>query len=99
MEDFLTNPIEICFGSISATFTAPAAIAPSTATPTKQVDDIHLATPVADLLEKIHPPAPFDLVAGDGSCHRHDDRVAPNQRASSSTPLGQPQVHPVHISG
>jgi hypothetical protein len=50
-------------------------------------------------LEKIHPPAPFDLVAGDGSCHRHDDRVAPNQRASSSTPLGQPQVHPVHISG
>jgi hypothetical protein len=64
MADFLTNPVKISFGSFSATFTAPAVIAPPTATPNEHVSEIRLNALVEDLPEKTHPPAPFDLVAG-----------------------------------
>jgi hypothetical protein len=80
MADFIANLVDICFGSFSASPATPVVIslaadlgsrprklipkAALTSTLTKQVSEIHLATPVHDLLEKTHPPTPFDLTAG-----------------------------------
>jgi hypothetical protein len=59
MADFLANPVDICFGSMPATSTAPAAclVIEGNAVTTNQ----HIET---DLSKKTHPPTPSDLIAG-----------------------------------
>jgi hypothetical protein len=57
MADFLTNPVDICFGSMPATSTAPAAclvIEGNAVTTNQQVETY--------LLKKTHPPTPSDLI-------------------------------------
>jgi hypothetical protein len=59
MADILANPVDICFGSMSATSTTPAAcfvIEGNAVTADQQIR--------ADLLTKTHPPTPSDLIAG-----------------------------------
>jgi hypothetical protein len=59
MEDFLANPVDICFGLMPVTSTAPAAslvIEGNTVTTNQQIE--------MDLLKKNHPPTPSDLIAG-----------------------------------
>jgi hypothetical protein len=59
MADFLTNPVNICFGSMPATSTDPAAclvIEGNAVTTNQQIE--------TDLLKKSHPPTPSDLIAG-----------------------------------
>jgi hypothetical protein len=59
MADFLANPVDICFGSMPATSTAPAAclVIEGNAVTTNQ----HIET---DLSKKTHPLTPSDLIAG-----------------------------------
>jgi hypothetical protein len=59
MADFLANPVDICFGSMPATFTAPAAclIIEGNAVTTNQQIEI-------DVSKKTHLPTPSDLIAG-----------------------------------
>jgi hypothetical protein len=57
--DILANPIDICFGSMPAKSTAPAAclvIESNVVTSNQQVE--------TNLLTKTHPPTPSDLIAG-----------------------------------
>jgi hypothetical protein len=59
MADFLANPVDICFGSMSATSTTPAAclvIEGNTVSTNQQIE--------TDLSKKTHPPTPSDLIAG-----------------------------------
>jgi hypothetical protein len=59
MADFLANPVDICFGSMLATSTTPAAclvIEGNAVTTNQQIE--------TDLSEKTHPPTPSDLIAG-----------------------------------
>jgi hypothetical protein len=59
MEDFLANPVDICFGSMPATSTAPAAclfIEGNTVSTNQQIK--------TDLSKKPHPPTPSDLITG-----------------------------------
>jgi hypothetical protein len=59
MADFLANPINICFGSMPATSTAPAAclvIKVNAVTTNQQIE--------TDLSKKTHPPTPSNLIAG-----------------------------------
>jgi hypothetical protein len=59
MADFLANPVDICFGSMPATSTAPAAclVIKGNAVSTNQQIE-------TDLLKKTHPPTPNDLITG-----------------------------------
>jgi hypothetical protein len=59
MADFLANPVDICFGSMPATSTAPAVclvIEGNAVTTNQQIKTY--------LLKKTHPPTPSDLIAG-----------------------------------
>jgi hypothetical protein len=59
MKDILANPVDICFGSMPATSTTPAAcliIKGNTVTADQQIG--------ADQLTETHPPSPSDLIAG-----------------------------------
>jgi hypothetical protein len=59
MADILTNPVDICFGSMPAKSTAPAAcliIESNTVTSNQKVR--------TDLLTETHPPTPSDLIMG-----------------------------------
>jgi hypothetical protein len=59
MADILANPVDICFGSMPATSTAPAAclvIEGNAVTTNQQIG--------ADLSSETHPPTPSDLIAG-----------------------------------
>jgi hypothetical protein len=59
MADILANPVDICFGSMPATSTAPAAclvIEGNTVTTNQQIE--------TDLSAGTHPPTPSDLIAG-----------------------------------
>jgi hypothetical protein len=59
MADILANPVDICFGSMPAKSTAPAAclvIESNTVTSNQQIE--------TDLLTETHPPTPRDLIAG-----------------------------------
>jgi hypothetical protein len=58
MADILTNPVDICFGSMPATSTTPAAcfIIESNAVNADQQIGV-------DLLTETHPPTPSDLIA------------------------------------
>jgi hypothetical protein len=58
MADFLANPVDICFGSMPATSTAPAVcliIEGNAVSINQQIK--------TDLLKKTHPPTPSDLIA------------------------------------
>jgi hypothetical protein len=58
MADILANPIDICFGSMSATSTAPVAclvIEGNAVTTDQQIE--------TDLSSETHPPTPSDLIA------------------------------------
>jgi hypothetical protein len=59
MADFLANPVDICFGTMSVTSTAPAAslVIEGNAVTTNQHIETHLS-------KKTHPPTPSDLIAG-----------------------------------
>jgi hypothetical protein len=59
MADFFANPVGICFGSMPATSTAPAAclVIEGNAVSTNQQIE-------TDLSKKPHPPTPSDLIAG-----------------------------------
>jgi hypothetical protein len=59
MADFLANPVDICFGSMPVTSTAPAAclVIEGNAVTTNQQIEI-------DMSKKTHPPTPSDLIAG-----------------------------------
>jgi hypothetical protein len=59
MADFVANPIDVCFASMLATSTTPAAcliIEGNAVTTNQQIE--------TDLLKKSHPPTPSDLIAG-----------------------------------
>jgi hypothetical protein len=59
MADFLANPIDICFGSMPATSTAPVTclvIKGNVVSTNQQIE--------TDLSKKPHPPTPSDLIAG-----------------------------------
>jgi hypothetical protein len=59
MADILANPVDICFGSMPAKSTAPAAslvIEGNAVTSDQQIE--------TDLLMETHPPNPSDLIAG-----------------------------------
>jgi hypothetical protein len=59
MADFLANPVYICFGSMLATSTAPAAclvIEGNTVTTNQQIE--------IDVSQRTHPPTPSDLITG-----------------------------------
>jgi hypothetical protein len=59
MVDILANPVDICFGSMPAKYTAPAAclvIESNTVSSDQQVG--------TDLLAETHPPTPSDQIAG-----------------------------------
>jgi hypothetical protein len=58
MADILANPVDICFGSMPVTSTAPAAclvIKGNTVTTNQQIE--------TDLSSETHPPTPSDLIA------------------------------------
>jgi hypothetical protein len=59
MADFLTNLVDICFGSMPTTSTAPAAclVIEGNAVSTNQQIEKHLS-------KKPHPPTPSDLITG-----------------------------------
>jgi hypothetical protein len=59
MENILANPVDMCFGSMLATSTAPAAclvIEGNAVTTNQQIE--------TDLSKKTHPPTPSDLIDG-----------------------------------
>jgi hypothetical protein len=58
MADFLANPVDICFGSMPAKYTAPAAclVIEGNAVTTNQKIE-------SDLSKQTHPPTPSDLIA------------------------------------
>jgi hypothetical protein len=59
MADFLANPVDICFGSMSARSTTPAAclvIEGNAVTTNQQIE--------TDLSKKTHTPTPNSLIAG-----------------------------------
>jgi hypothetical protein len=59
MADILANPNDICFGSMPATSTAPAAyvvIKGNAVTTNQQIE--------TDLSSETHPPTPSDLIVG-----------------------------------
>jgi hypothetical protein len=59
MADFLANPVDICFGSVPLTSTAPATclvIKGNVVTTHQQIE--------TDLSKKTHPPTPSNLIAG-----------------------------------
>jgi hypothetical protein len=59
MADILTNPVDICFGSMLATSTTPAArlvIEGNAVTTNQQIEK--------DLSAETHPPTPSDLITG-----------------------------------
>jgi hypothetical protein len=92
MADILTNPVDICFGSMPAKSTTPTAhlvIEGNMVTTDQQIK--------TDLLPETHPPSPSDLIAGidrvEGMLSntiKVCERVKRPRRTSSpsNTPLG-----------
>jgi hypothetical protein len=71
MADFLVNPIDICFGSMPAKSTAPAAclvIEGNAVTTDQQIG--------TDLLPETHPPTQSDLIAGINHPPTQSDLIA-----------------------
>jgi hypothetical protein len=64
MADILANPMEIYFGSFTATSTVlVATTSPATAV---KIPATPVAVPVFDLVSKTHPPRPYDIIQGMG---------------------------------
>jgi hypothetical protein len=62
MADILANPVEICFGSFTATSTTlAAATSPTTSVKASATPDATLSS-IKKL--KTHPPKPYDIVQG-----------------------------------
>jgi hypothetical protein len=62
MADILANPVEICFGSFTATSTAlAAATSPATAV---KIPTTLVAIPVSELESKTYSPKPYVIVQG-----------------------------------
>jgi hypothetical protein len=62
MADILANPVEICFGSFTATSTALAAVtSPATAV---KIPTTLVAIPVSELESKTYSPKPYVIVQG-----------------------------------
>jgi hypothetical protein len=62
MADILANPVEICFGSFTATSnTLAAATSPTASVKASTTLD---ATPSSGKKSKTHPPQPYDVVQG-----------------------------------
>jgi hypothetical protein len=62
MADILANPVEIFFGSFTATSTVPAVVTfPAI---TMDITTALVAIPVSDLASETHPPKPYDNVQG-----------------------------------
>jgi hypothetical protein len=62
MEDILADPVEICFGSFTATLTLmAAATSPATSAKVSMASD---AAPSSGQESNSHPPKPYDLVQG-----------------------------------
>jgi hypothetical protein len=92
MADIISNPVDICFGSMPAKSTTPAAcllIESNAVTSNQQIE--------VDLLTKTHPPTPSDLIAGiDHVESMHSDTIKVCERVkrprktlpSSNMPLG-----------
>jgi hypothetical protein len=60
MADILTNPVEICVGSFTATsISLVAATSPVTA---MKIPVTPVTIPISDLESKTHPPKPSDIV-------------------------------------
>jgi hypothetical protein len=62
MADILTNPMEICFGSFTATSTAPVVV--TSPVTVAKILTTPVAVPVSDLASKTHPPKLYDIVQG-----------------------------------
>jgi hypothetical protein len=62
MADILANPVEICFGSFTATSTTLAvATSPTSSVKAPVTPD---AAPSSSKKSKTHPPKPYDIVQG-----------------------------------
>jgi hypothetical protein len=59
MADILANPVDICFGSMPATFTTPVACLVIEGNAVSTYQQIE-----TDLSSETHPPTPSDLIAG-----------------------------------
>jgi hypothetical protein len=60
MEDILANPVEICFGSFTATKTTLAAVtSPTASVKAPATSDASLSS---GKKSKTHPPKPYDIV-------------------------------------
>jgi hypothetical protein len=62
MLDILTNPLEIRFGSFTATSTTLAAA--TSPTVSMKVPVTSVATPSSNPKSKAHPPKPYDIIQG-----------------------------------
>jgi hypothetical protein len=62
MVDILANPVEIYFGSFTATSTVPAAATSPIAS--VKVPATSGVAPSSDRKSKTHPPKPYDIVQG-----------------------------------
>jgi hypothetical protein len=62
MADILADPVEICFGSFTATSTT--LVAATSPTASVKVPATSGITPSSDRKSKTHPPKPYDLVQG-----------------------------------
>jgi hypothetical protein len=62
MVDILANPMEICFGSFTATSTALTAATSTTAS--VEVPATFDTIPSSGKKTKTHPPKPYDIIQG-----------------------------------
>jgi hypothetical protein len=62
MADIHANPVEICFGSFTATSTTLAAATSPMAS--MEVPATPAGAPGSDQKSKTHPPKPYDIVQG-----------------------------------
>jgi hypothetical protein len=87
MADILSNPVDICFGSIPATSTTPAAcltIEGNADTTNQQIE--------TDLSSETHPPTPSDLVA---RIHRVEGMLSDTIKiCDASNALARPRQPP-----
>jgi hypothetical protein len=60
MADILTNPVEICFSSFTATSTTLAAA--TSLTVSMKAPAMLVAAPSSGKNSKTHPPKPYDIV-------------------------------------
>jgi hypothetical protein len=62
MADIFAKPVEICFGSFTATSTT--LVAATSPTVAAKIPATPVAAPSSNLKSKTHPPKPYDIVQG-----------------------------------